>query len=823
MGRQACHGIVILLTVLCLSGCAALSYLGYRLFPDHPADVTASYESLGLQAPVLVYLDDLGVPHVQSESERDLLHAVGFLHGRSRFFQMDTIRRYARGRLSELVGEQEVMLGSTSSVDATMRGWGFDRSTRADADALDGELEQLMAAYVEGVNAALERFKPVEYRLLGVEPEPWTVADSLAVGHMVAWGITHNWQQELCRLLLAIEVGHERAERILPPDAWPGDPSLPTVGAHRQLPPSVAPELAPLFPGRQYAGDRGHVTATALPDRMALPRFDGASNGWVLAGERTSSGMPLLAGDPHLPHTLPSLVFQQHLSCPDLDVIGATVPGIPYVIFGHNRSVAWTITAAMADVLDLYVERADPADAGRVLGPEGPEPIDTDIFVIRIREGAGFRQQEVGIRRTARGPLLNDMYPRLLTEEAPLVSLHGIPTRVSGTLKSLREANRARNVRELREAMTGLIAPISAVSAADTSGEIALFSSGTVPVREHHRGTFPAPAWLAKYRWKGFAAPEHLPHATGRGSAFFVNTNNLMVDPAHGPVLFQVDSAPSYRRDRIVERIEAADTHTARSMASIQGDIVVLRARRIVPALLEDLRGETAAERQALEQLGNWDFRARADSTACAIFFAVYREAVRGALGDEIDGEGLRFLLSFRYFTNGVDLWFGDPDHPVWDDRSTESRETRADVVRPAFRRALQELEQRLGSNDPRTWRWGELHYLQPEHALGSRLERFNLPRWPAPGGSATVWKAHFDIGQPEHPFRSLYGPVLRMIVDLADMEHAWWIIDTGSSGWPLSPHYGDQHEQWQQVEHAPMVSDWEEIKAGATAVLTLR
>jgi len=349
MKRHVSFGLwigVVGLILAVLNGCAAWSYLRYRLFPDYPEDVTETFELSGLEAPVQVYLDDLGVPHVTAGSERDLMRAVGFLHARSRFFQMDTIRRYSRGRLSELVGEQKALLGTTVSLDVTMRGWGFDASTVADADALDGEVKALMTAYVEGVNAALERFEPVEYRLLRVAPEPWTIADSLAVGHMVAWGITHNWQQELCRLLLALEVGHERAERILPPEAWPGDPSLPAGGAPHALPPSVAPELATLCPPRPYARDRTKATAAATCATMALPRFEGASNGWVLAGGRTKSGLPLLAGDPHLPHMLPSVAFQQHLHCPGLDVIGATVPGIPYVIFGHNRTVAWTITAA---------------------------------------------------------------------------------------------------------------------------------------------------------------------------------------------------------------------------------------------------------------------------------------------------------------------------------------------------------------------------------------------------------------------------------------------------------------------------------------------
>lgn len=826
MGRIFGSSLCIAALVLFATGCSTWSYLTYRISPDYPKDETATLDLSGLQAPVRVYLDDLGVPHIEAENELDLVRAVGFLHGRARFFQMDTVRRYARGRLSELVGEQQAMLGSTVTLDTSMRSWGFDEATQAEVDQLDGEFKELMTAYVEGVNTALERFEPIEYGLLRVKPKPWTIADSFAVGHIVAWGITHNWQQEACRLLLALQVGHERAERIYPSEPWPGDASLQAEGKRRMLPPSVAPELEEMFPERPYVEPRGQTQVTQAPITMALPEFEGASNGWVLGGERTISGMPMVVGDPHLPHMLPSIVFQQHLRCPGLDVIGMTVPGIPYVLFGHNRDVAWTITAAMADVLDLYIERPMPGNAGQVLGPEGPQPLEAKDVVVRIRQGSLFREKTVRIRRTPRGPLLNDMYPDLLPKGAPLVSVHGIAPATGGTLLGLRRANGAGNVQAFREAMMDVVTPISAVSAADTKGNIALFATGSVPVRKHHRGTFPAPAWIERYRWTEWAPPKDVPHTFRTGRAFLVNTNNLMIDPSRGPLIFHVDSAPSYRRDRIVEMIEATDRHTFESNARIQGDVLLLRAKRILPAMLEDLRGlqnKTPIQEQAMKLLSDWDYRADADSAACAIFFAVYRETIIGAIRDEVNESSLTFLLSFRYFTNGVDLWFDDPNHPVWDDRSTGKLETRADVVRPAFYRGLRWLSAKLGGDKIQRWNWGELHALHIQHSLGSKVDSFNLPGWQAPGASASVWKAGFDMGQGDHPFRSAYGPVLRMIVDLADINHARWVIDTGSSGWPHSPHYGDQHELWRRVEFAPMISDWDQIKKNAVGVLTLR
>lgn len=806
-------------------GCAAWSYLGYRISPDYPGVESGTVELDGLEAPVRVVFDDLGVPHVDAASEHDLLRTVGYLHGRERFFQMDTVRRYARGRLSELVGERRVPLGSTVDLDRAMRSWGFDHSCQREAEELEPGIRALMTAYTEGVNAALARHPPIEYRLLGVEPEPWTIADSFAVGSMIAWGITHNWRQELCRLLLALHGGIERAERIYPNRPWPGDTSLHPQGDPHPLPPAVVPEMRTMF-ARPLRAEPPPAGRTAAGPVLPLPEFIGASNGWVIGGARSASGASMLVNDPHLPHMLPSIMFQQHVRCPAYEVIGVTVAGLPYVLIGHNRKVAWGMTSAVADVLDLYIERPDPNDPGRVLGPAGPEPLEQDEVIIRIRDGSDLRVKRLTVRRTRRGPVLNDMFPGLLPDAAPLVTIRGGRLGAGASMQSLGRAAAAGTVGELRAAMLGMASPINVVQAADTSGAVTLFATGEVPQRPNHLGTFPVPAWVPAYQWGPVIAQSQMPHATGGPGDFFAHANNLMFDPARAPVLFQVDSGPSYRRDRIVQLIEATPEHTIDSHAAIQGDVLLLRAGRVLPKMLDDLRGlrgRMPCEERSLWELHNWDLRAGADAVAATVFFTTYRRAIILAVEDEVDRPALEYLLSERYFTNAADGWYDDPHHPVWDDLRTDGTETRADVVRAAFRQAVGWLRVTLGGEGPAEWRWGRLHDMVPRHAFGGKVPAFNLPRWEAPGGLDSVWKAHFDLGHPRTPFRANYGPVFRMIVDLADMDHAHWIIDTGASGWPGSPHYDDQHAVWKRLDLAPMVMDWDELTSTAAAVMTLK
>ena len=812
----------LLALLLATAGCSALSYVGYRLAPDAPENEDATIALAGLQRPVRVLLDDWGVFHVEAETEADLLRAVGFMHGRDRFFQMDTLRRFARGRLSELVGEQQLQFGSSVDLDATMRGWGFDAQVTDDATSLDAEHRGLMLAYVDGVNAALRRHPPIEYRLLDVEPEPWTLADCFAVGRLVAWSISHNWGQELSRLLLAVHGGWQRAAAIYPHDPWPGPAAVQLDAPARALPPGVVAEARALFPAR--SAPRGAAAEHPGP-RLDIGAFAWASNAWVVGGGRTPSGKPLLANDPHMSHTLPSLMVQQHLRCGELDVIGVTAPGLPYVLIGHNRDVAWGLTSAVGDAIDLYLERPLADDPDRVQGPAGPEPLTAEKLTILVRRGHRMEPRRVTVRRTPRGPLVNDLYPGLLPDDAPWVSLRWASDGVARSIAALRRANRAASVAELRRAMLEMVTPINSVMAADSSGTIALFPTGRLPRRPAHRGTFPVPAWVADYDWDGFIPPEQLPLFSAGADGAFAHGNSLMFDPARGPVLLQIDSAPAYRLERIQDLLRSSERVDVDRYQRMQRDVVLYRARRLLPALraeLAELRGLLPREDPARRLLAEWDGSAGADSAAAAVFFTTYREAFIAAVRDEVDARGLEYLLGQRYFINAVDLWFADADHPVWDDRRTAARERRGDVLRAAFRRAVQQLRASQGGSAER-WRWGRLHRQQSRHPFGGKLPAFNLPRWESLGGPDAVWKSHLDLANADQPFAAVAGPVYRMIVDLADPAHGWWIIDTGSSGWPCSEHYGDQHRLWQRGQYAPMVMDWDELERDAAAVLALQ
>lgn len=816
--------VLLVVAAACSAGCALTSLVGYKLFPDAPKDRDQTLALEGLKAPVRVTLDAQGVPHVEAQSLEDLARATGFAQGRARYFQMDMMRRLARGRVSEVVGEQPLVSSTTVEYDRTMRGWDLEGRALEDFRRLSPEQKALLEAFADGVNAARRQWTPIEYRLLRLEPEPWRASDSLAVGLLNVWSVTHNYQQELARFLFAMHQGPERMEALYPNEPVRGGRSLASTSAPEPLPPAVASELAGLFPVAL-----GPAPSSPPSAWLSLMPVEGASNAWVVSGARTRSGKPMVANDPHLAHFLPGLLFQQHLVAPGLDVIGVTVPGVPWVLSGHNAKVAWGMTSTMSDVIDLVIEQEDPQRPGFVRNELRDCPLTSRDEVIRVRDGAELNERPARYRATCNGPLMNDLLPQLFPPGAPLLAIRWRVTGLETAMEALLRMDQSTSVADFGAAVARLPSTWNTWTAGDVEGHIGQFPSGQVPVRPAHRGTFPVPGWSKRYEWAEFASGPQLPHAIDPPDGVLAHANNLMTEPgARDFTRLQVDSAPAFRHQRIVDLALATPKHDLASFRAMLADTHSLRAAQVWPhvqAALGDGAGFSDLALTALARLRAWRFDARADGPEAAIFFLTYRHAVVAAVSDELPAPAAKFFLGQRYSTNTADLWFEQPGHLVWDDRATPAVETRDAVVREAFERAVRELGEQQGP-DVNAWRWGRLHWHRPTHAFGGKAVldgTVNLPRMEAGGEMDSVWKTHFDLGNDAAPFKVVAGPAYRSVVDLADLAHGWWIVDTGSSGWPQAPHYGDQYEAWQRGDLVPMLFDLSEVRRGVHATLELR
>ncbi len=813
--------VMILMAFFVLSGCAVTSFVAYKIHPNYPRNKSKTLHIEGLHKPVKVLIDTFGVPHIQAQDTHDLVMAVGFFHGRDRFFEMDVLRRIASGRLSELVGLQHIRNGTSVDFDLSMRGWGMEDLAKQDVKAMSPGARALLKAYVAGVNAALKRYTPVEYRMLRVKPVPWHMRDSLVVGRLVTWSIAHNWTQEATRLILALYEGVDKARRIWPGRPWPGGVSLQPKGPLHPLPPAVMPELKGMFPGHKRTGKPAAA--------FALPFFSGASNAWAIGGGLSASGKPIVASDPHLLHMSPSFMYLEHLKWGKVDVIGAAVPGIPFVVAGHNRHVAWGITSTVADILDLCVEKTrQQHGVQQVLDPTGKWlNVARKTVVIRIRKRRRYIEKRFVIRHTANGPAFNDMYPGVLPKWAPLVTIRMPKIPIGDSLFALEAVAKAQTVMQLHEAFRNMAAPVNTYMAADTSGNIALFVAGKVPIRKGYRGTFPVPGWVKAYQWQGFIPYDDMPYGLSKGKAFFVNANNLSAAPGALKYIVNVDAAPDYRFERITELVKKTQKHTVKTNEAIQQDRYLMRARALMPVFLHDLDGMKTGDtgRKALNILKNWKYQAGPDMAAPAVFFAMYRSLLMHSIRMHLDPGPAHFVITRRYTPNFIDLALKDPENPLWDDPATPVHETRKQAVRRAFRQAVSFLSARLGPDVAR-WHWGRLHDIEIPHLFGAKRvlrKTFDMPRAAMGGGMDSVWKSHFDMADPEHPFRTTAGPVWRMVVDLNDINHGVWVLDTGESGWAGSPHYKDQFKRWIAGKYIPMWMNWQEIPKHLDGVWTLK
>lgn len=784
--------------------------LSYRFFPDYPTNETDTLKVSGLKEPVSVVFDDFGIPHIEAKNLSDLVRATGFVQARYRGFQLDLLRSFAAGRLSELLGNQEALGSTTVEFDLAMRGWGFEKLADIDLKTLPKRDREILEAFTSGINQGLKKYPSIEHRILGMQPRPWTYQDTLLVGLLQAWSITHNWEQEAVRFSLALELGSELAQKIYPLDPLEGEATIRSGDESTPLPPKAAPEALEFLESIARVKPSENLQS-ALGDLMQIR--PAASNAWVVGKKLSASGSPILHNDMHLTHSLPSLIFLQHLKMPGLNISGATMPGLPFMISGYNGKLAWGVTSAVADVVDLVIEKEDPTRAGFALNEKRECPIVKERVLIKVK---GEQPKTFEQRKTCNGTLFNDMYPGFLPENSPMLAVRFQTPKVQESFGNLLDANRASNVYELRRALMNIPAPIQNVMAADDKGNIAFFSTGSVPKRKGHRGAFPVPGWLSRYEWQGWMSEDEMPYLYNPPEDFLVNANNPARSPFTKASLFQVDAGPSYRFRRIRESLLALPIKNQQGLQKLQTDNLLVRAKDLAPVVFEALSQAelNKQQAQALSILKKWDHTSGAESVGSAVFMEVYRQTINSVLEDKVSKSAVYAFLKQRYAPAIADSWFKDPTHPVWDNPKTKEIETRDERILASYQAALTELTARLG-DDMRSWQWGQLHSHRPSHPFGKKsiLDFFNLEKMSMPGGLDSVWKAHFNLNDQDTPFKVVAGPVYRFSIDLANPEDARYSTDTGASGWPLSPHYGDQYESWKKGELIRVQRDMLELK----------
>ena len=784
----------------------AVATVGGYLYLSRSLPVTTGTLRLeGLQAPVEVVRDADDVAHIYARDELDLYRALGFVHAQERLWQMEMQRRVASGTLAEIFGSAGI------SGDRFMRTVGLQRAADSAWETLPADTKKIVEAYVAGINQNIASrtgsgMAP-EFTVLGFRPRPWTGPDVLAGLKLLAWELDNiSYSTELLHTDLINKVGAERAQQLMP-EYSASDPITIADTKHE----SYERLVAAADDVGKFANGIGAVNYGGM-----------GSNAWVIAGAKSATGAPILANDPHLGSSIPAVWYLAHLKAANIDVIGATIPGLPFVVTGRNRHIAWGVTHLVADVQDVYRERLD-ADQRNAEFKGQPEVIRVVEEKIHVKGGP---EVKLNVRITRHGPLLSDA---INADDAQMPPnrrpppLEPLALRWTGldhddtTLQSFIKLNRAGNWNEFKEGLRDLRAPALSFVYADVDGNIGFHSAGNVPVRDSGDGTLPTEGWSGATEWNGSIGFDDLPQAFNPPSNFIVAANHRPVPDGYQHFLGR-QWAAAYRARRITELIQAKEKLTLDDNAAIQGDTVSLQLRELAPLLTTFVTPQNDDERRALELLKSSDGSAGGNSAAATIYEAWYSQLAYRLTGDEL---GLRLLGRYeerfdyvsRFLTNALK----DPNSAWCDDINTPERESCNDIMGQTFRRTLSDLRSSLGS-DVQKWRWDRLHVAvfphQPFHRilLVSKLFSRSIPNG---GDRSTVNIGPYGFNRD---FEQYASPGYRELINLGDLNDGRFILSTGQSGHFLSSHYDDYLKDWQAVRYRPMRLDQQQ--SGKTLTL---
>ncbi|GAA3849284.1 penicillin acylase family protein [Streptomyces sp. NPDC002387] len=875
-GRRKGRRARLLLIVLVLALVGGFGYGGYwsvstvrASFPQTSGSITLE----GLSGPVDVKRDGYGIPQIYASSDEDLFMAQGYVQAQDRFYEMDVRRHLTSGRLSEMFGKSQV------KNDEFLRTLGWDRVAKQEYDTkLSSSTKKYLDAYAKGVNAYLKgksgKDISLEYAALGLvndyKPQQWTPVDSVSWLKAMAWDLRGNMQDEIDRSLMTSRLGPKQIDDLYPDYPYSRNKPIVQTGQYNEI--TKAFEQSGSTGTQSSTGSStANSSSSALQSQLAglynvldnVPTAVGVngngigSNSWVVDGDHTITGKPLLANDPHLSASLPSVWYQMGLHCTTLsskcqyDVTGYTFAGMPGVIIGHNKNIAWGMTNSGVDVTDLYLEKLSGSG---YLYDNKVRPFTTRTETIKV---AGGDSKKIVVRETNNGPLLSDRDDELVKVGKKATVETAAPDRGDGYGIALRwtaldpgtsmdavfAIDKASNWDEFRSASRSFDVPSQNLVYADTKGNIGYQLPGKIPVRGKGEGRLPAPGWDPAYSWTGKYIPQNaLPYEFNPKRGYIVTANQAVIDKSRYPYLLTEDWGYGTRSQRITDLIESkikgGGKMSTDDMRQIQLDNFSDIARLLVPKLLKiDVSDKNVREAQKL--LEGWDYTQDADSAAAAYFNAVWRNILKLAFGNklpkELRVEGQCLWVEPADSTgpadedqkvrecgeraadqaqpDGGDRWFqvvnniiNDQTNDWWHlpkTRTQKATTTRDDLFKRALTDARWELTAKLGK-DIDTWSWGRLHRLflknQTLGTSGPGVLQYMLNRgpWKLDGGEATVNASGWNAAGG---YSVVWVPSMRMVVNLADLDKSKWINLTGASGHAYSAHYTDQTDKWAQGE----------------------
>jgi len=763
-------------------------------------DLDGTLAGPGLSAQVEVFRDSHGVPHIRAQSLADAFFAQGYVTGQDRLWQMDLSRRNAEGELSEVFGDAALRQ------DIEYRTLGLPRVAESALADLDPEERNLLDSYASGVNAFIESHRqrlPWEFSVLRYQPHAWRAIDSVSVALNLSTILSQTWEADLMRERIAAKVGKDLFADLFPDHSALDVPVADvSPSASERVKTSSAANLFDLL----EPGDCRSLAAgcRSAPSNILDPPWFPAgvgSNNWVVSGAHTKSGKPILANDPHLPHSNPSVWYMIHLKAPGLNVSGVSLPGLPLVIIGHNERIAWGMTNTGPDVQDLYVESFNFRDPKKYL--HNGQWVDAEVRgeTIKVRHQ---RDYHFSVLVTRHGPIISHEGDRDLALQWTLLTPHAMRI-------PFLHIDQAGNWQEFVAALRDFKVPMQNCVYADVKGNIGFYAAGLVPIRKQGNGAVPVPGSTDDYDWSGFIPFEDLPHSYNPANGMIATANGRIV-PDDYPYLITTRWEAPFRTARIYQLLRAGGPFTLPDMLRIQTDVLSLEdvwlAKQVLAAAEKEPPSGADAQ-YAVNSLKEWDGEARADSAATLVLEltrrALLARILKPKLGDNVSG--YRWAMGTIFLQNILDQnltrWLppGDPDFAATLMRSLQD--------------GVRQIPSHVHSQSHTAWKWGDTIPLTFHHPFSSRYPF--LGRWldvgpfPQAGTGTTVKQTS-----------SLIGPSMRMVVDFSDLDQSVQNITLGESGQVFSPYYRDQFPAWYEGKSFPMLFSDAAVEKGAIHKLVL-
>jgi penicillin amidase len=793
---------LLLLLVILFVGFAGLAFYWtfYKPLPDYEATVTLN----GISDEVNINWDTYGVPHIYANNEQDLYYALGYVHAQDRLWQMTLSQIAAEGRFAEFFGDDPELI----ELDKYQRTLGFWKIAQQLVDTLGQEERTVLAAYSNGVNAFIDNNSnrlPVQFSLAEIEPIKWTPARSLAVSRLMGWELNMGWWSEI------------------------------TYGYLKEnLPPSQFDDLQLRFPDTaptslDDAESMGY-SSTLMPmlqqeiKKRELLEMEGThvgSNAWVVDGSKTETGYPLLAGDPHLGLDMPGKWYEVHLNLNGKNVSGATLAGVPAVIIGQNDHMAWSFTSIMSDDTDFFLEQADPLDRGRYVADSlsdstaSYEPFNTIREIIKVKDAD---DQSFEIRYTKHGPVISDIYPVPELTGDKVISMQWTGYELTNEMRTLYNINWADNFQDFKDALPTFGVPGLNFMYGDVEGNIAMYSVAKLPIRTGDPITLRR-GWDPSQDWQGFIPHTEMPRLINPDDGWIANANNKITTSSY-PYYIATFWEPPSRIERIEQILTSNPTLGIEEFQNLQNDSYSAFAAQMTPKILNIIRNQNVYNFDLpISYLENWNYEYDLKSTAASIFDVFLLKFSENTLKDDFGPVAYSNFIHHENIPVRTLTSLIDSESTLFDNVTTDSVETKEDMVVKSMQDAILFLSDSLGS-EPFEWRWEQLHTISFEPPLFSRAA--DAPD--APGALKMIVENILSKGPykvPSHgmsvnngqyrwnnAFEMVLGPSIRRISDLSDMSKSKSILSTGQSGNPLSDYYGDQTEMWLNGQYRWLYQD---------------